>query len=157
MPQALTSASRLLSRWGIAGNYGLYDTIFTTRTELEFEGSNDLLHWQPYHFKYKVQELDKAPPLLLLLQPRLDWRLRFAVLAEPEHSPWLKSFISRLLSGSPAVAALLSENPFKDGPPAYVRVMRYTYAFETPAELGHSGLWWRRTNSEEFIEPTDLD
>jgi uncharacterized membrane protein YphA (DoxX/SURF4 family) len=157
LPPALASAGRLLSLWGIAGNYGLYETIFPNRSELEFEGSYDRLDWQPYHFKYKVQELDKTPPFLLLLQPRLDWRLRFAAIGEPEQSPWLKGFLSRLLSGSPAVAGLLSENPFKAAPPTYVRVMRYTYNFETPSQLGISGHWWRRDDAQEFIEPTDLD
>lgn len=157
LPPGLAASARLLSHLGLAGNYGLYDTVFTTRTELEIEGSNDQVHWQPYLFKYKVQQLDKLPPFLLLLQPRLDWRMRFAALSEPDRLNWFNNLLSRLLAGSPSVDKLLSENPFKDNPPAYVRVIRYSYSFETFDEFLRSGRFWRRGDPEEYVEPRALD
>ncbi len=86
---------------------GLYPIVMTERTEIVIEGSDDLINWKPYEFKYHIGDVALAPPSVAPYQPRLDWRMRFAAIDYPEYVKWFHRFVSRLQSNSPAVVSLL--------------------------------------------------
>jgi hypothetical protein len=67
-----------------------------------------------------------------------------AALGRYEDTPWVASFLTRLLEGSPPVLQRLGENPFPDHAPRYVRAVLYDYRFTTAAERATTGAWWTR-------------
>ncbi len=125
--------------------YGLFAVMTTTRQEIIVEGSMDGIAWRPYEFKFKPGSLEAPPRLVAPFQPRLDWQMWFAALADyPE--PWFHRFCERLLEGSPAVRGLLAADPFDGTPPKYVRATLYRYRFAPPGERG----WWVRERLGEY-------
>jgi len=139
----------------ISSPYGLYANVLPSRTEIIIEGSNDLVEWKPYSFKYKIGDLYRAPPVVEPFQPRLDWRMRFAVLAPLAKSPWFSNFASKILAGSEDVLALMDKNPFPQEPPAFLRASVYGYAFTSIGEKWQTGRWWRRDYAKPFMMPTE--
>ena len=130
----------------VASKYHVFPTMKTERIELEIAGSHDGEQWRTYRFEYRPQAPEKQPGLVMPHQPRLDWMLWFVTL-HPAFLPWFDRFLQTLLENSPAVTALLAENPFADGaPPRYLRVQAWRYRFTTPAEHAASGDWWQREN-----------
>jgi hypothetical protein len=47
----------------------------TTRPELIVQGSTDGETWKTYRFKYKPENPEEPPPVVLPHQPRLDWQM----------------------------------------------------------------------------------
>lgn len=58
---------------------------------------------------------------------------------------WLTNLLQRLLQGVPDVTALLLDNPFPEAPPAYVRLLLYSYSFTDRTTRCANGDWWQRT------------
>jgi hypothetical protein len=137
-------------------NYGLFAQMTTTRPELIIEGSDDGHDWKPYVLPAKPGPLNRRPTFVAPGQPRLDWQLWFAALESPDSNPWVGSLVRRLLQGAPEVLALFRTNPFPAHPPRQIRIVRYEYAFTTPAERRATGNWWRRTFIDFYTEPTSL-
>src|SRR5580700_1303085 len=69
-----------LEPFRIANRYGLFAVMTPERLEIEFQGSSDGKTWIPYPFRYKPQDLKKAPGIYAPYQPRFDWNLWFASL-----------------------------------------------------------------------------
>jgi len=134
--------------------YGLFRVMTKTRPEIVVEGSPDGVNWKPYEFKYKVGDPGRAPPIVAPHQPRLDWQMWFAALADVRHEPWFVNFLVRLLQGSPPVLRLLKENPFPDAPPRYVRARLFQYHFTDITERNQAGAWWKRQEDEALYCPT---
>jgi lipase maturation factor 1 len=125
-------------------NYGLFAVMTTKRPEIIVEGSDDGVNWQPYRFRWKPCELDRAPLFTTPHMPRLDWQMWFAALAgDCRSAPWFIRFVERLLAGERAVVSLLRDNPFPDHPPRYVRARLFLYRF---SRWG-SGDWWTREDA----------
>lgn len=157
LPQIVQSKiSDLIYGYHLTGNYGLYPKVLNERTEIVVEGSNDLVCWQPYQFKFHIDSPSVAPPLVSPHQPRLDWRMRFAALTQAGYTKWFNNFVQRLLKGSPDVLALLKRNPFPNHPPRYIRADVYQYAFTTADEKTSTGNWWKRKLVARYIDPTSL-
>jgi Lipase maturation factor len=132
-------------------SYGLFRVMTRERPELLVEGSRDGVTWQPYGFRYKPFELDRAPVFAGLYMPRLDWQLWFAALAHglgPD-SEWTLSLLRRLLQGSAPVLGLLGHDPFAGAPPLQVRIRIAQYRFSTPDQL-RAGFWWHRGEIEPY-------
>ena len=146
----------LIGGYHLTGYYGLYPVVNTERREVIVEGSNDGYQWLPYTFKYHVGPVDRAPPLVLFHQPRLDWRMRFAALSPSTSNPWMSAFVQRLLQGSKPVTDLLEKNPFADSPPKFVRTQLFDYRFATPLEHKKSGAWWQRSLISQYLPSTKL-
>src|SRR5262249_18586204 len=108
------------------------------------EGSMDGQQWTPYEFKWKPGDERRAPRLVAPHHPRLDWQMWFAALHSMSSNPWLAVLFERLLSGSPDVLGLFSNNPFPGAPPRHVRAWLFEYKFTTRPERRHTGHWWRR-------------
>ena len=92
----------------------------------------------------KAGPVGKRPRFATPYMPRLDWQLWFAALGPPERNVWLFMMMSRLGEGSPAVLALLEDNPFPESPPRYLRAIRYDYTFSDFETLRTTGAWWQR-------------
>jgi predicted DCC family thiol-disulfide oxidoreductase YuxK len=136
--------------------YGLFRVMTKTRPEIIIEGSQDGLNWQPYEFKYKVGDPQRAPPIVAPHQPRLDWQMWFAALDDVQGEPWFMNFLARLLQGSPGVLRLMSTNPFPDSPPRYVRARLFEYHFTNALQKKQTGAWWRREEQGDYCPPVTL-
>jgi hypothetical protein len=146
---------RALTPFMIANSYGLFAVMTTERHELIVEGSMDGQHWQAYDFPFKPGPEDHRPRLATPYQPRLDWQMWFAALAEPERAPWIYEFVFALLEARPAVLRLIRD-PFEGVPPEFVRIRRERYRFTTPEERAASGAWWHRDSGAEWLQPVRL-
>ncbi len=147
---------RQLSSYGLTGRYGLYPWVQPERTEIVIEGSYDRVHWLPYEFRYHIGDPGRAPPMVTLYQPRLDWRMRFAALDSAEHGLWFDRFLRLLLAGSPPVLSLIETNPFPAIAPAYVRASLYEYSFTNSHERNTNGEWWHRRFLRFYSPPIAL-
>ncbi len=127
----------------VVSSYHVFPTMKTQRIELELVGSVDGKNWQPYEFKYKPEDLKERPPVVIPLQPRLDWQMWFVTMS-PVHMPWFYEFLQALLRNSAPVTALMKSNPFPDEAPRYIRVYAYRYEFTDAEERARTGHWWRR-------------
>jgi lipase maturation factor 1 len=128
----------------IAGRYGLFAVMTPHRYEIEFQGSNDGTHWIPYPFRFKPQDVTKAPGIYAPYQPRFEWNLWFASLGAWNEFPMIPNTEIRLLQGSKDVLSLFARNPFPDHPPQEVRAVIYQYWFSTMQEKRTEGIWWTR-------------
>lgn len=140
-PQAL---NRVLAPFRIADPFGLFAVMTTARYEIEFQGTADGDHWTAYPFRFKPQDPRHAPGLYGPYQPRFDWNLWFASLANYQQDPWVEQVELRLLTNEPAVTGLFADNPFARQAPRAVRVVLWQYWFSTPAEKRAQGIWWTR-------------
>jgi hypothetical protein len=100
--------------------------------------------WTPYPFRYKPQDPMKAPGIYAPYQPRFEWNLWFASLGAWRGYPWVLRTEVRLLEGSPDVLHLFAGNPFPDGPPSWVRAVKWQYWFTTAEEKRATGAYWKR-------------
>src|SRR5581483_5742724 len=128
----------------IVNPYGLFANMTTRRPEIVIEGSNNLIRWAEYEFKYKPGVLNRRPLWNFPHQPRLDWQMWFAALGDPRAEWWFGHLLQRLLENSPPVTALFERNPFPDSPPRYIRALLYDYHFTDAEERRKTGNWWKR-------------
>lgn len=156
LPPGYRIAARLLAPFRSLNNYGLFAIMTNPRPELIFEGSSDGRDWRAYEFPHKPGELKRRPTWVAPHQPRLDWQLWFAALGEPVQNRWVYSLCEHLLRGTPEVLALLRHNPFPNGPPRHLRVVRYEYHFTDRATRARTGQWWRRTPIDFYIPSARL-
>ena len=141
-----------LETYRIANMYHVFPTMTTERIELELSGSMDGKEWKTYRFKYKPDDLNQRPQLVMPHQPRLDWQMWFVTL-HPKHMPWFEEFLYALLDNSPDVTGLLEHNPFagQGQAPRYIRVEAYRYTFTTPEQRQQTGNWWNREALGPFL------
>ena len=149
--------ARLLAPFRVADSYGLFATMTRARYEIEFQGSIDGIHWLAYPFKYKPQDIDKAPGIYAPYQPRFEWNLWFASLGEVSENAWVVTAEERLLDGEPAVLRLFARDPFGGQRPKFVRAVEYQYWFTTPAEKRATGNWWRRSELGPYAPTVPSD
>jgi hypothetical protein len=143
-----------LRPWYVSSPYGLFAVMTIERFEFVIEGSNDLKSWQPYEFRWKPGDPAVPPQQAAPHQPRLDWQMWFAALNPSFVEPWLQNLVMRLLEGSPPVVALFRTVPFRDFPPAYIRLKVYRYHFTDWAARRTGGMWWRRSEIGESAPMT---
>ena len=152
-PAPLEEVRRWVAPFRSMNAYGLFAVMTTERPEIEVEGSQDGEHWEPYAFRWKPGDVDRAPRFATPHLPRLDWQMWFAALSgDCRAQPWFLAFERRLLEGSPEVLGLLRSNPFPAGPPRLLRARLYRYRFTGPGERA----WWRREQTGWFCPPTGL-
>jgi hypothetical protein len=68
----------------------------------------------------------------------------FAGINPERNAYWLRRLADRLLEGSKPVLDLMTDNPFPDKPPRYVRFIYYRYEFTDAPTLRRTGQWWAR-------------
>ncbi|MGE5233165.1 MAG: lipase maturation factor family protein [Acidobacteriota bacterium] len=144
LPPPLDLPHRALAPLRIADSYGLFAVMTRQRYEIEFQGSMDGETWTPYPFRYKPQDPTRPPGIFAPYQPRFDWNLWFASLADWRSAHWVVRTEARLLEGSPAVLGLFAANPFPHRPPRQVRAVRWRYWFTDLPTRRRTGRWWNR-------------
>ncbi|XP_026220989.1 lipase maturation factor 2a [Anabas testudineus] len=156
-------AYELVDHYQVVNSYGLFRRMTGVggRPEVVIEGSYDGVDWTEIEFMYKPGNLSASPPVLIPHQPRLDWQMWFAALGPHTQAPWFTSLIYRLLQGKTDVIELIqtdvSQYPFHQQPPAYLRAHRYRYWFTEPkADGSFPQRWWRRVYDEEFYPTVHL-
>jgi hypothetical protein len=135
----------LLEPSRIANQYGLFATMTHGRYEIEFQGSDDGVHWTPYPFRYKPQASSERPRIYAPYQPRFDWNLWFASLGDWQQNSIVPLTQERLLEGDSDVLGLFRMNPFPQHPPRFVRTVLWQYWFTSMAQKRNTGDWWRRS------------
>ena len=143
-PPLPLAPARALDPFRIANQYGLFANMTHERYEIEFQGSTDGQNWTPYLFRYKPQDVRKAPGIYAPYQPRFEWDLWFASLGNWRNYPWVVQTEARLLTNEPDVLALFAGNPFSSAPPQKVRAVIWQYWFTDRATKRKDGTWWRR-------------
>lgn len=133
-----------LEPFRIANQYGLFAVMTRNRYEIEFQGSNDGQTWVAYPFRYKPQDVTKAPGIYAPYQPRFDWNLWFASLGSWSQYPIVPRTEVQLLRNDPDVLSLFAGNPFPDAPPREVRAVLWQYWFSSMKEKRTQGIWWQR-------------
>src|SRR6202042_3182398 len=121
---------RWLDPFRIANRYGLFASMTHEQYEIEFQGTRDGKTWIPYPFRYKPQDVKKAPGIYAPYQPRFDWNLWFASLGGWRQNRFVLWAEERLLQNDADVLHLFAGNPFAGGPqPIAVRAVIYQYWF----------------------------
>ncbi len=156
IPNALAYLYSRLEPFRIVNGYGLFRVMTKERAEIVIEGSDDKITWQPYEFRWKPGDIQRAPPWTGLHQPRLDWQIWFAALGVRRQEIWFHGLTAALLRNEPDVTQLLAVNPFGKRAPRYVRSLLYDYRFSTAPERAQTGAWWKREVRGEFMAPTAL-
>jgi len=156
LPRPVRTLLAVLSPFRTINPYGVFGVMTTERFELVLEGSQDGKTWLEYEFKYEPGPLNRPPPWVAPHQPRLDWRFWFAGMDARVNEQWVVNFVVRLLEGSPDVIRLLGKNPFPNGPPRYIRIVRYQYYFTDMETQRKTGKWWRREFRGEYMPPLTL-
>jgi lipase maturation factor 1 len=129
----------------IANRYGLFAVMTPERLEIEFQGSSDGKTWIAYPFRYKPQDVKKAPGIYAPYQPRFDWNLWFASLGAWRENRFVIWTEERLLKNEPDVLNLFAGDPFAGGPPPIaVRAVIWQYWFTDGKTKHETGDWWRR-------------
>jgi hypothetical protein len=129
----------------LVNSYGAFGSVGRTRHELVIEGTRDAhpgpdARYQAYEFPFKPGDPERALRVVSPLQPRLDWQIWFAAMANAEDEPWMLHLVWKLLHADRSVRGLLAHDPFGDRPPKFIRVLRYRYHF---APLGRGRTWTR--------------
>jgi hypothetical protein len=143
-PRLPLGPARALDPFRIANQYGLFANMTHERYEIEFQGSIDGQNWTPYLFRYKPQNVHKAPGIYAPYQPRFEWDLWFASLASWRNYPWVVQTEAHLLTSEPDVLTLFAGNPFNSTPPQKVRAVIWQYWFTDRTTKRKEGTWWRR-------------
>ncbi|HEV2205601.1 MAG TPA: lipase maturation factor family protein, partial [Candidatus Acidoferrales bacterium] len=134
-----------LEPFRVANLYGLFERMTWRRYEIEFQGSNDGKTWVVYPFRYKPQDVNKAPGIYAPYQPRFEWNLWFASLGSVYQNRWVVWTEERLLQNSPDVLQLFAYDPFpRSSPPKQVRAVVYQYWFTSLETKRKTGAWWQR-------------
>jgi lipase maturation factor 1 len=139
-----------LDPFRIANRYGLFAVMTHARYEIEFQGSADGKTWTPYPFRYKPQDIYKAPGIYAPYQPRFEWNLWFASLGSWPEYRWVIWTEERLLENQPDVLELFAKNPFAGAPPKQVRSVISQYWFTDMKTKRETGAWWRRELLGEY-------
>jgi len=133
--------------------------VTTDRYQLVVEGTREPNptddDWQAYEFKGQPVATDERPSQWAPYHLRLDWQLWFAAMRPKPGSRqrWFKSFLAALFENDAATLSLLESNPFPDGPPEQLRVIRYRYGFTTREERAETRDWWRRERVGTYVMP----
>ena len=135
----------VLEPFRIANQYGLFAVMTRGRYEIEFQGSNDGVTWQPYLFRNKPQLVTERPRIYAPYQPRFDWNLWFASLGDWRQNDMVPLTEEALLENRPQVVALFRGSPFGVAAPKFVRAVLWQYWFTSMEEKRRTGAWWRRS------------
>lgn len=142
---------RRLEPFRLADRYGLFAVMTHARYEIEFQGSRDGKDWTAYPFRYKPQDINKAPGIYAPYQPRFEWNLWFASLGSWQQYRFVVWTEERLLKSNPDVLSLFARNPFAGGPPpTQVRAVVWQYWFTDMKTKRETGNWWRRELLGEY-------
>jgi hypothetical protein len=118
----------------LVNTYGAFGNVDEIRYELIVSASSSLDGpWREYEFKVKPGNVMRRPKFISPYHHRLDWQFWIAsTIGNLEYSPWIYSFLLKVLEQDPGVLGLLETNPFdnESDPPKYIRIDKYRYWFQ---------------------------
>jgi predicted DCC family thiol-disulfide oxidoreductase YuxK len=155
-PRPIAVLEEHLEPFRIVSGYGLFRVMTKDRMEIEVEGSADGIDWKPYVFKWKPDDVKRAPTWCAPHQPRLDWQMWFAALGTVRENRWFVNLAASLLENKTDVVSLFATNPFPSRAPKLVRARLYRYRFTTGAERAATGAWWKREELGEYLPEISL-
>ncbi len=155
-PRSLAVLEEHLEPFRIVSGYGLFRVMTKDRLEIEVEGSADGIDWKPYVFRWKPDDVKRAPTWCAPHQPRLDWQMWFAALGTVRENPWFVNLAVSLLENKTDVISLFAHNPFPAQPPKFVRARLYRYRFTTGPQRAATGAWWKREEIGEYLPEISL-
>mgnify|MGYP000262404111 FL=1 len=141
----------------LVNTYGAFGSITRDRYQLIVQGTNAESptedDWRTYEFRGQPVRTDRRPPQWAPYHLRLDWQLWFAAMRQRPgpRERWFERFLAKLLANDADTLSLLRTNPFPDGPPERIRVLRYRYEYTEPAERRETGEWWRRERLGTYV------
>ena len=140
----------------LVNTYGAFGSVGRARPEIVIEGTRSATldastRWEAYEFPCKPGDPRRRPCWISPYHYRLDWQMWFAAMSSAEDEPWLMHLVWKLLHGDRGVSTLFARDPFRDGPPRYVRVLLYRYRFHRPRAAGEP--WWDRELVGEWLPP----
>ncbi len=144
----------------LVNTYGAFGTVGKERLNVVFEGTSDTVpdstaRWQPYIYKGLPVRLGSRPPQVAPYQLRLDWQMWFAAMASPDHYPFVRHLVWKLLHNDKEALKLFADNPFPGQPPKYIRAVLYRYRF---ARRGNpEGNWWIRRRIGVWLPASSVD
>jgi uncharacterized protein YjeT (DUF2065 family) len=143
----------------LVNTYGAFGSVTQTRREIILEGTeeenpNSSTQWREYQFKCKPGDIHRAPCVVSPYHYRLDWQMWFAAMGSYEEAPWVIRLVQKLLEGDKNTLGLMSENPFPDKPPKFIRAQLYEY--HLTRFQNHSPDWWRRERIGTFLPALSL-
>jgi predicted DCC family thiol-disulfide oxidoreductase YuxK len=156
LPKPLVALNLRLENFRIVNSYGLFRVMTKERPEIVFEGSADGVNWQPYEFRWKPGDLNRAPQWNAPHQPRLDWSMWFAALGSRRDLAVVERLAAAMLRNDAAVLHLMGSNPFAATPPQSVRATLYYYRFTNAEEHRRTGAWWSRDEGSELLPAVTL-
>jgi len=136
-----------------ANSYGLFSVMTTERPETGIEGSLDGVAWEPYRFRWKMEEADASLPYFLPHMPRLDWQMWFAALeyrSSGQPPAWIMPLLGRLQEGSPAVIGLFEPGGATELQPKFFRLRLDSFEFTDPEERRATGRYWQATPLPQY-------
>lgn len=117
----------------LINTYGAFGSVQEDRLELIVSAAPNLDGpWKEYEFKVKPGNVFRTPRFISPYHYRIDWQFWIAAMfPDLEYSPWIYSFLLKLLKQDPAVLALLEHNPFEGDSeaPKFIRIDKYRYEF----------------------------
>jgi hypothetical protein len=153
--------NRSFDPFRLVNTYGAFGSVSRVRDEVVLEGTLDRdpgpeSEWREYAFKGKPGDIRRLPAQVAPYHLRLDWLMWFLPLSPRYGDGWFMAFIVKLLQGDRPTLALLGPNPFRDGPPRWIRARLFRYRFTSWQELRSTRAWWSRTPIGEFVRPIGL-
>ena len=136
-----------------ANSYGLFSVMTTERPEISIEASVDGRVWEPYRFRWKMEEDNDSLPFFLPHMPRLDWQMWFAALeyrASGQPPAWIMPLLARLQEGSPSVVGLLEPVGAAEMKPAFFRLRLEDFKFTDSATQRTTGRYWEATPLPQY-------
>lgn len=136
-----------------ANSYGLFSVMTTERPEITIEASSDGSFWQPYRFRWKMEENDASLPFAMPHMPRLDWQMWFAALefrSSGQPPSWIMPLLGRLQERSPAVIGLLEPGGADQLSPRFFRLRLDNFEFAGPETRGSERRYWQATPLPQY-------
>jgi len=141
----------------LVNTYGAFGDVDEIRYEFIVSAASDLEGpWKEYEFKVKPGNVMKRPRFISPYHYRLDWQFWIAsTIGKLEYSPWIYSFLLKVLEQDPEVMSLLESDPFGDdpNPPKYIRIEKYRFEFfraEKSCSMGAQPYWKREPAGRVF-------
>ena len=143
----------------LVNTYGAFGTVEEERYELIISAAeNHEGPWEEYQFKVKPGDVTRPPRFISPYHFRLDWCMWIASCSgDIYRSPWLFTFLLKLLEQNEDVRDLIEFDPFKQingdrRKPKYIQIEKYRYKFNT----ARGGDYWIRERVERYFPKQGL-
>ncbi|EJK50020.1 hypothetical protein THAOC_31048 [Thalassiosira oceanica] len=133
----------------LANSYGAFGVVSEERHELIISSAQDVTGpWREYEFKIKPGNVARTPRFISPYHHRLDWQMWISSqIGGIERSPWMYSFLLKLLKQEEDVVSLLASDPWSGDKigPKYIQVEKFRYKF------AKTDRYWEREKTGRYF------